>query len=74
MRATQPESMTIEASVSNNHIQVTIRDSGRWRPPSGDPARGRGLPLIRKLMDQVQVITRSTGTTIVAERGLGGKE
>lgn len=66
--------MTIDASVSNNHIQLRIRDCGRWRPPSGDPARGQGLPLIRELMDRVQVITRSAGTIIVAERGLGGKE
>jgi serine phosphatase RsbU (regulator of sigma subunit)/anti-sigma regulatory factor (Ser/Thr protein kinase) len=71
---TTPQSMTIEASASNNYIQMTIRDSGRWRPPSGDPARGQGLPLIRKLMDRVQVITGSAGTTIAMERGLGEKE
>jgi PAS domain S-box-containing protein len=69
----RPQCMTIEASASSNHVQVTIRDCGHWRPPSGDPARGRGLPLIRKLMDQVQVITDLSGTTIVAERGLGEK-
>ena len=66
--------MTIEASASGDNVEVTIRDCGRWRPPSDDPARGQGLPLIRKLMDRVQVTTGPAGTTIVAERGLGEKE
>ena len=34
----------------------------------------QGLPLIRELMDRVQVFAEPTGTIIVAERGLGGKE
>lgn len=71
---TDRRSMTIEATASNNHVRATVRDSGRWQPPSGDPARGHGLPVIRKLMDRVQVITELTGTTVVLERSLGERE
>jgi PAS domain S-box-containing protein len=71
---TKPQLMTIEASHNSNRVQITIRDSGRWRPPSDDPARGQGLPLIREIMDRVQIITEPTGTTVTAERDLGEKE
>jgi len=70
----EPQSMTLEALASGDRIRVTVRDSGRWRPPSGDSARGRGLALIRQLMDRVELITEPTGTTILAERALGEKE
>jgi anti-sigma regulatory factor (Ser/Thr protein kinase) len=73
-RGTEPQAMTIEAVASNNHIRATIRDSGRWQRPSADPARGHGLPVIRELMDRVQVITEPSGTTVVLERGLSERE
>ena len=35
-------------------VRVTVRDDGRWRPPRGTN-RGRGLPLMRALMEHVDV-------------------
>lgn len=52
-------------------VAISIRDSGTWRPPHDEPHRGHGLPLIRKLMDEVDVQPRAGGTTVVMRRRLG---
>jgi anti-sigma regulatory factor (Ser/Thr protein kinase) len=51
-------------------ITISVRDRGTWRPPHEDPHRGHGLPLIRKLMDDVEVQPRSGGTTVLMRRRL----
>ena len=44
-------------------VQITVRDFGAWRDPrEGD--QGRGLSLIRALMDTVDVAPRPEGTTV----------
>ena len=50
-------------------IRVTVRDHGRWRPPRGSH-RGRGLPLMRALMESVDVEHGDEGTVVVLERTL----
>lgn len=50
-------------------IQIVVRDSGSWRPPS-DEGRGRGLPLMRELMDEVKIEPSSEGTTVTMRRRL----
>src|SRR3712207_7713733 len=47
-------------------VEVVVRDHGRWRPPPADSgSRGRGLALIRKLADGVEVEHPSDGGTAV---------
>ena len=53
-------------------VRITIRDRGRWREPRGEN-RGRGLPLMRTLMDQVDVRDTAGGTEIVLAKTLGVK-
>ena len=48
-------------------LTVTITDQGCWREP--DPvkqsrARGRGIPLMRALADEVTIDTSALGTTV----------
>ncbi|HWC25952.1 MAG TPA: SpoIIE family protein phosphatase, partial [Solirubrobacteraceae bacterium] len=45
-------------------VAISVRDRGAWRPPHDEPHRGRGLPLIRRLMDAVDVQPRPGGTTV----------
>jgi PAS domain S-box-containing protein len=52
-------------------VVVTVRDAGRWRPPRDDE-RGRGLPLMRGLVDGVDIRTDGHGTEIVLRRALAG--
>ena len=50
---------------------MTIADRGHWRAPRGDN-RGRGLPLMRELMDTVDVDQAEDGTAVTLVRTIGG--
>lgn len=54
---------------STRRVRAEIRDHGRWRPPPADPGcRGRGIPLMEALMDEL-VIDRhgvdGVGTAVI---------
>ena len=59
----------VDAEHREARIRVTVRDEGRWRPPRGSH-RGRGLPLMRALMESVEVEHSDEGTVVVLERSL----
>jgi serine phosphatase RsbU (regulator of sigma subunit)/putative methionine-R-sulfoxide reductase with GAF domain/anti-sigma regulatory factor (Ser/Thr protein kinase) len=59
----------VDARHRQGRIRVTVRDSGRWRPPRG-AHRGRGLRLMRALMESVDVEHGPAGTVVVLERTL----
>jgi anti-sigma regulatory factor (Ser/Thr protein kinase) len=47
-------------------VQLTIVDSGSWKPPHpvADRHRGRGITLMRALMQDVAIHPDATGTTV----------
>lgn len=49
---------------------VTIRDWGKWRPARG-AYRGRGLSIMEKMMDTVDVQPGEDGTTVILQRRIG---
>jgi serine/threonine-protein kinase RsbW len=57
----------VAATVLPDAIEIEVRDRGSWRPESPDLVRGRGLHLIRQVMDQVTV-ERDAGTTVTMRR------
>jgi GAF domain-containing protein/anti-sigma regulatory factor (Ser/Thr protein kinase) len=60
----------VEASYDAGRVAITIADQGRWRPPRGTN-RGRGLPLMRELMDDVEIAQGEDGTAVTLVRTLG---
>jgi serine phosphatase RsbU (regulator of sigma subunit)/anti-sigma regulatory factor (Ser/Thr protein kinase) len=52
-------------------LRVTVRDFGRWRETVLGRRRGRGAPLMREVMDAVDVASGIWGTTVLMERTLG---
>jgi integral membrane sensor domain MASE1/anti-sigma regulatory factor (Ser/Thr protein kinase) len=58
-------------AVRDGTAEVTVRDQGSWRPPSGVDG-GHGLPLLRALMDTVKVQSGPDGTCVRLERRLSG--
>lgn len=45
--------------------EVTVTDHGHWQPPPRDPgSRGRGLDLIRRLADEVEILRTGHGTIV----------
>ena len=64
--------VVVAATVSAEAVEVRVTDRGSWRQASADVTRGRGLQLIRQMMDQVTVERGTgptgTGTTVTMRR------
>jgi anti-sigma regulatory factor (Ser/Thr protein kinase) len=58
--------LRVDARADRERLVVSVRDQGRWRPPVPSEERGRGILLIRELMDDVTVQRGddSHGTTV----------
>jgi len=63
-------SFELDAAYDGGRVRVTIRDHGSWRAPRGTH-RGRGVMMMRGLMDSVDIEHGDEGTTVVLERTLG---
>ena len=61
---------TVAANYDDGRVAIAVTDHGRWRAPRGDN-RGRGLPLMRELMDDVEITQGEDGTTVTLVRTLG---
>jgi serine/threonine-protein kinase RsbW len=59
------------AGVTPDEVQVRVRDWGEWRTARPPEDRGRGLAMIRSVMDEVSV-DRSAGTVLSMRRTLRG--
>jgi serine phosphatase RsbU (regulator of sigma subunit)/anti-sigma regulatory factor (Ser/Thr protein kinase) len=61
--------MSIVATRRNGSVEFHVRDAGVWRetPKSG---RGRGLLLMRGLMDDVEIDEGARGTTVMMRRSI----
>jgi serine phosphatase RsbU (regulator of sigma subunit)/anti-sigma regulatory factor (Ser/Thr protein kinase) len=63
---------TVSCEQSAGEVTVTIRDRGRWRtarPPGG----GRGLSIMRKLVDDVEINSDDRGTTVKLTKRLADR-
>lgn len=61
----EPGRMRVEAEVRDGGVHICVVDSGSWKTPPADPGtRGRGLLLIRKISDQVEVSGSDHGTSV----------
>ncbi len=59
--------MTVRCDPATDSLLVTVTDEGAWREPSdgGNPQlRGRGIPLMEALADEVVIDRAATGTTV----------
>lgn len=65
-RGSEPGPMSVTARVDvDGVLTVTVRDEGTWRPPNRDPGdRGRGLLIMRQLVDGVVLAEEEKGTTV----------
>jgi anti-sigma regulatory factor (Ser/Thr protein kinase) len=60
----------LEAARFDRVVGITVRDSGRWREPRGS-GRGRGIGLMRAFMDEVDISSDDSGTTVRMSKQLG---
>ena len=61
--------ITVEASVDEEAVLVTVKDTGRWRPAAAAGLRGRGLALIGALAE-LAVLRSESGTALTLRRPL----
>ena len=59
----------VRAERDGPQIQIVVGDGGSWRTPT-EQGRGRGLPLMRELMDEVKIEPGPRGTTVTMRRRL----
>lgn len=63
----QPEgTIRLGATALVDRVQLTITDTGSWKPPqpASYPHRGRGIALMRGLMNDVTINPDAAGTTV----------
>jgi anti-sigma regulatory factor (Ser/Thr protein kinase) len=61
--------ITIEASVDDDAVTITVKDTGTWRPATSAGFRGRGLALIGAL-SELSVARSELGTAVTLRRPL----
>jgi len=54
----------VHAQLHDDTLLVTIEDEGKWKPAQRREERGRGLPLMRALMDGVEIRTHQARTEV----------
>jgi anti-sigma regulatory factor (Ser/Thr protein kinase) len=65
-------SFEVSGGRNGREVEISVRDHGSWREERpGD--HGRGLDLMRTLMDTVAVQPSPVGTTVSLRRTLGGE-
>ncbi|OBK52128.1 histidine kinase [Mycobacterium kubicae] len=63
----RPEgTVLLQATAVVDRLWVTVTDSGSWKPPRQTPgvSRGRGITLMRGLMEDLSIHSDDTGTTV----------
>ncbi len=62
--------VTVHMELQLPDVLVTVRDTGRWRPPRGE-GRGRGTLFMRNCCDDLCIDHGPTGTNVLIRRRLG---
>ena len=71
-----PVQITLTAQVTRSMLQLTVADTGSWRPPPADrepPApgtRGHGIIFMHALMNDVTIDPSAHGTTVTLTKDL----
>jgi stage II sporulation SpoE-like protein/histidine kinase-like protein len=59
-----PGLVRVHAHAGDDNLVVTVEDDGKWKPAQRRDERGRGLPLMRALMDGVEIRTHQARTEV----------
>jgi anti-sigma regulatory factor (Ser/Thr protein kinase) len=62
--------VVLSAHEEQGSVFFVVYDGGRWRPAGDYKWRGRGIAIMRALVDDVQIEPSPSGTTVVLRRRL----
>jgi anti-sigma regulatory factor (Ser/Thr protein kinase) len=63
----------VHAEAVDGVLHVVVEDDGRWKPAQRRDERGRGLPMMRALMDGVEIRTHQARTEVRLTMRLPGE-
>lgn len=63
-RSVGPGSMGLHARRTRTHALITVSDHGIWRTPAPNRLRGRGIPLMRHLAQDLRIDRTPAGTLV----------
>jgi anti-sigma regulatory factor (Ser/Thr protein kinase) len=66
------QAFEIVANWEDACLRIVVRDFGQWKPAARSDERGRGLTMIRRLMDGVEIEECDQGTCVTMTRRTGG--
>lgn len=71
-RGQRDGTVRLRATALADRLHLTVVDTGSWRPPKADPTsfRGRGIMLMRALMQDVSIEPSVAGTTVRMHTGI----
>ena len=61
----RPGMISIALSHDDASLEIRVADNGEWREPRPDSSRGRGMLIMRSLMDETDVVSSQDGTEVV---------
>ena len=70
--ASGSSALELSGRLEGRMVELSLRDRGAWRTPR-EGERGRGMALMRGLMDRVEVTATPQGTTVRMSRTLHGR-
>ncbi len=66
-----PVQVAITVRIANAAAEITVSDTGAWRPATGKPGtRGHGIPFMHALMSTVAISNTRHGTTVTMTKEL----
>jgi PAS domain S-box-containing protein len=61
-------SIDVELRHEDDEVVITVTDSGEWRDDAVEGGRGRGIAIMRAIMDEVDIQTDGAGTVVTLRR------
>jgi serine phosphatase RsbU (regulator of sigma subunit)/anti-sigma regulatory factor (Ser/Thr protein kinase) len=62
--------MRVEAAVVGREMVISVTDTGTWKRPDARTERGRGITIMRELMDHLEINKRPSGTSVTIRHTL----
>ncbi len=69
----QGDEIQLAAELTAGRVAIVVNDGGRWKTESDSRYRGRGIQLMHSLMEKVDVVQSSDGTSVRLERAISGE-
>ena len=65
-----PGPIRVQLDHRGDTLEIRVADDGSWRQPVKDSNRGRGILIMRGLMDEAEIVRKPGGTEVVLEQRL----